>query len=117
MNIVARVQSYACPSCGGYIGEAAPIAYVLDRSPSGQQRLILDLLARRIGKKVSRDAVISQLFEGRADGGPELADSVVSTQLSRLRKFVVTYGWTILTTGGGRGSPTFYSLVPTEAHP
>lgn len=115
MNIIPKIQTYTCPCCNGYIGEAAPIADVMERAPSGQQRLILEMLSRKIGRKVAKDAILERLYDGRPDGGPGSADGVIGTQLTRLRKFIAQFGWTILTTGGGRGSPAFYSLVPMEA--
>lgn len=115
MNVIPQVQSYTCPCCHGYIGEAAPIDAVLERVSRGQQKAILEILAKRVGKTVAKDSVLSVLFDGRADGGPDNAAHVLAVQISYLRKFVGTYGWSILTTGGGRGASTFYRLVPTEA--
>ncbi|OAP40377.1 hypothetical protein AU381_00165 [Sinorhizobium glycinis] len=115
MNVIPQVQSYTCPCCNGYIGEAAPIDMVLERVPRGQQKAILELFAKRIGRTVAKAALISSLFDARPDGGPDLADNLINVQVSRLRKVVERHGWSIVTTGGGRGSETFYRLIPTEA--
>lgn len=115
MNIIPQVQSYTCPCCHGFIGEAAPIDAVLERVARGQQKSILELLSRRVGRTVAKESVLSHLFDDRADGGPDGADRVLAVQLSYLRKFIGRYGWSIVTTGGGRGASTFYRLIPTEA--
>lgn len=115
MNIIPRIQSYTCPCCNGFIGEAAPIEMVVERVPRGQQRAMLDLLAKRIGRTVAKASLISVLFDERPDGGPELVDNVINSQMCRLRKMVESFGWSIVTTGGGRGSEVFYRLIPAEA--
>ena len=115
MNIVPQLQSYVCPCCQGFIGEAAPIELVVERVPRGQQKAILELLSKRVGRTVAKSSVISVLFESRADGGPDLADNVINVQMSHLRKSIGPFGWSIVTTGGGRGSETSYRLIPTEA--
>lgn len=114
MNVVARVQTYSCPCCGGSIGEAAPIDAVLERVPRGQQKSILELLSKRAGRTVDKESVLSILYDDRADGGPENPSLVIAAQLSYLRKFLGPYGWSIVTSGGGRGSQTCYRLIPTE---
>lgn len=114
MNIIPQIQPYTCPCCNGFIGEAAPIEMVLERVPRGQQKAILGLLSQRIGRTVAKSSMMSTLFDARADGGPDLADNVINAQMSYLRKSIGPFGWSIITTGGGRGSETFYRLIPTE---
>lgn len=114
MNVIPQTQAYVCPCCQGFIGEAAPIEMVLERVPRGQQKAILGLLSQRIGRTVAKSSMMSALFDARPDGGPELADNVINAQMCRLRKLVEPHGWSIITTGGGRGSETFYRLLPTE---
>ena len=115
MNGIPQTQSYMCPCCQGFIGEAAPIEMVVERVPTGQQKSILEVLSRRLGRSVAKASLMGILFDDRADGGPDRADLVFNVQLSNLRKRIERHGWSIVTAGGGRGSPTFYRLVPTEA--
>lgn len=112
--MLQKIQAYDCPCCGNTIGEAAKIDMVLERVSRGQQKTILELLARRVGRVVAKSSVISTLFDERSDGGPEGIDMLINTQISNLRKSISRHGWSIVTTGGGRGSETFYRLVPTE---
>ncbi|WP_132958983.1 hypothetical protein [Rhizobium sp. BK251] len=88
---------------------------MLERVARGQQKTILELLSRRVGRTVAKESVLALLYDDRADGGPDNASLVLSTQLYYLRKFIGAYGWSIVTSGGGRGSATFYRLIPTEA--
>lgn len=116
MNIVARVQSYACPACGGFIGEAAPIDQVKSAITAPSQRLIFDLLSRSVGQPVMRDTMIDLMYSHRADGGPDTADHVLKAMVSQLRRRIEPFGWTISTSKGGSGYLAQWRLIPTEAH-
>ena len=115
MNVVARVQTYSCPCCGGFIGEAAPIEQVRESITPPAQRIIFDLLARSIGRAVHRDAIIELMYGGRSDGGPDTADHVVKAQVSQLRRRIEPFGWTISVSRGGSGHLAQWRLIPTEA--
>ncbi|MDM9643859.1 hypothetical protein [Rhizobium sp. S163] len=115
MNVVARVQTYCCPSCGGFIGEAAPIEQVRESITVPAQRIIFDLLSRSIGRAVHRNAIIELMYGGRSDGGPDTADHVVKAQVSQLRRRIEPFGWTISVSRGGSGHLAQWRLIPTEA--
>ncbi|WP_320196245.1 hypothetical protein RMR10_004540 [Agrobacterium rosae] len=117
MNHVPQTTQYTCPCCKGFIGEAAPIEAVLERVSSGQQKLFLSCLAKRIGQQVSKETIMTRFYSDRRDGGPDNADAIIAVQLSNLRRLIGTFGWSIITTGGGHGTPTFYRLTPTEVSP
>lgn len=110
-------QAFTCPSCGGFIGEAASVEFVSERLPKGQQTVIFNLLAKRLSRPVAKEAIVDQLFGSRSDGGPDTANRVVDVQLTHLRRNLSNFGWMIKKTGGGHGTPTFYRLVPLEAGP
>lgn len=114
MNVVARVQTYTCPCCGGFIGEAAPIEQVKEAITAPAHRIIFDLLARSIGQAVRRDTIIDRIYGGRADGGPETADRILKAQVSQLRRRIEPFGWTITVSKGGSGYLAQWRLIPTE---
>lgn len=114
MNVIPQTQAYVCPCCQGFIGEAAPIEMVLERVPRGQQKAILEVLARRIGRTVAKSSLISALFDDRADGGPDSASQQISVQIAYLRKNLKQFGWSIVSNGGGRSVEGMYRLIPTE---
>lgn len=115
MNVVARVQSFTCPCCGGFIGEAAGIDQVREAITAPAHRIIFDLLSRSIGSPVMRDRVMERMYGGRADGGPDNAGKVLAVQVSQLRRKLQPFGWTISGSSGGVGEFAQWRLIPTEA--
>ena len=113
MNVASRITSYCCPSCGGFIGEAAPLSEV-EKHISGHRLRILHFMATRIGKHVSRGDIEAHLYDGRKDGGPMRSAAVVHVEIGRLRNAIAPFGWTI-TAGNGRGARSLYRLIPLEA--
>lgn len=112
MNIIPQVQSYTCPCCQGFIGEAAPLDAVA-KQIGGNRLLILKFLASRVGAQTSRDEIEAHLYGGRKDGGPVRSRAVVHVEIGRLRKAIAPFGWTIVG-GNGAGSRSLYRLIPTE---
>lgn len=115
MAVSPRIQSYCCPACGGFIGEAAPIEQVKKSITAPAQRLIFDLLARSVGVPVMREAIIDRIYGGRSDGGPETADLIMKSQVSKLRRILESWGWTISVSKGGSGNFAQWRLIPVEA--
>lgn len=115
MNVVARIQTFTCPCCGGLIGEAAPVEEVRQYVTAPAHRIIFDILSRSVGRPVFRDALIHLIYGGRADGGPERADKVLAVQVSQLRRRIEPFGWTISSSKGGSGIHAQWRLIPTEA--
>lgn len=108
-------ETFTCPCCGGYIGEAAPVAFVAERLPVGHQARVFEAFSRRVGRPFTKESLIQTMYGDRSDGGPETADNIVSIQVLRLRTFLEQYGWTITSEGRGRGNKVFYRLIPLEA--
>lgn len=115
MNVIAKVQQFTCPCCGGFIGEAAAVNDVRAAITAPAHRLIFDLLSRAVGQPVMREALIDRMYGARADGGPERADKILAVQVSQLRRRIEPYGWTISISKGGSGYLAQWRLIPTEA--
>lgn len=113
MNVVSRIAAFSCPSCGGHIGEAAPIEQVRQIVTPPAQRLIFDLLARTVGAPVMRDVIMDRMYGGRRDGGPDTGDSVLKVHVCQLRRRIEPYGWTISNSKGGAGQLAHWRLIPT----
>lgn len=109
-----RIQSYQCPCCGNYLGEAAPLDLVRDAISHGHQRTIFDELAKKQGVPVHKEKLLSVMY-GSVGGGPDTSDQVAATMISALKKKLERYGWTIHSAGGGRGNVSRYRLIPLEA--
>lgn len=115
MNAHPRIQTFTCPCCGGFIGEAAPIEQVREFVTAPARRLVLDMLSKRIGSPVHRDAIVDRMYGHRADGGPESGSNVILAIVSQLRRQIEPYGWTISQSKGGSGYLAQWRLIPREA--
>lgn len=115
--MLSRVRKYSCPCCGGDIGEAASLEAVAEAVSSPTRNTILSMLIRSIGRPVLRDAMIDRLYGDRADGGPERAANIIMVQVSRLRREIEPFGWTITNGKGGAGENAQWRLIPTEVGP
>ena len=110
-----QLQAYSCPCCGGNIGSAVPVASILNMLSRGHQFTILQALSEKIGAPKAKADLMSLMFGGRKDGGPEYADNVVAIEIARLRVKIERYGWTIASARPGRGNKAIYRLIPLEA--
>ncbi len=116
MNVQpTRLQVCSCPTCGGFMGEAAPLEAVREKVRMGHQLIILDLLSRRVGILVGSDAIIDAMYSGRRDGGPDKASQVLAVTMNRLKTTIEAFGWTIASVGRGSGNKASYRLIPREA--
>lgn len=115
MNVVVRVETFTCPCCGGFIGEAAPVEFVLGHGLSESHRKIFSRLSTRLGAEVSSDTLIDTLYSDREDGGPIAARLVLSQLVHTLNKRIEAHGWIVTSRGRGRGNQAVYRLIPREA--
>lgn len=115
METNSRMQVCTCPTCGGSIGEAAPINAVRDAVTAPMRRIIFDTLSRSPGQPVMREVIVSRIYGGRSDGGPDDADHVVKATVSQLRRQIEPFGWTITHGRGGSGNLAQWRLIPTVA--
>ncbi|WP_084682924.1 helix-turn-helix domain-containing protein [Neorhizobium vignae] len=115
MNVAPRIQSFCCPTCGGFIGEAAPIEAVIDAQTSPVSKAILTALSSPIGKHMTRDDIVSAVWPRRKPDDP--ANNFRVTLYS-LRKRLTPVGWSIVcerSRGLSDENGSFYRLIPTEA--
>jgi hypothetical protein len=115
MNAHPRIETFTCPCCGGFIGEAAPVDQIREYVTAPGRRLILDMLTKTVGAPVHRDLIINRMYGGRSDGGPENGDHVVKAMVSQLRRQIEPFGWTISSSRGGSGELAQWRLIPREA--
>lgn len=114
MNAHPKIQSFSCPCCGGFIGEAAPLEQVRKSVTAPGRRLILDMLSKTPGSPVHRDLIIGRMYGGRSDGGPDDGDHVVKAMVSQLRRQIEPFGWTVTNSKGGAGALAQWRLIPRE---
>lgn len=84
-----------CPNCGWqHIGKhyAAEIDDI--RMPRREADVVLRL-RQAAGALVSKGQLIDFIYGDRIDGGPDTADKIVETHISRARNKIEQAGWTI----------------------
>jgi hypothetical protein len=83
---------------------AAPI-------PRGQKNIV-DALTAIYPRRIYIDELVDNVYAFDPNGGPDGAQNVVRVQISRLRKHLPSFGWTIPQTNGQQGQRGFYRLAP-----
>lgn len=114
MNQMPRIQSFTCPCCRGFIGEAAPVEAVEATLTSATQKAMFRVLSKKPGAPVQRETLMAAMFNHRPDGGPESSQSVFGVTMMRLRGAIYSFGWMIDRKGGGKGGEAVYRLLPIE---
>jgi DNA-binding response OmpR family regulator len=104
-------QAFTCPCCGGFVGEAVPIDDVLSVLTGHKQSLVKALSSAR-GMKASRNSLMRILWN--AFNEPDTSTSTFHVVVSKSRKLIEPYGWTIVSVGRG-GDESIYRLIPLEA--
>lgn len=104
-------QAFCCPCCGGYIGEAAPIADVIARM-TGHKQSVVKALSQSRGMMSTRGRLIETMWSGAKE--PKDVISIFNVVIYRTKVSIELYGWTIATPGRG-GDEAIYRLIPLEA--
>jgi len=110
-------QAFCCPTCGGFIGEAADLSSVAKMLGNGSRRSLFEYMSKHVGAVVEREELTFALYGNRRDGGAMNSSAIVTIELGRLRSRIEDFGWTIAGLGGGRGKKATYRLIPIEAGP
>lgn len=98
-----------CPCCGNSIIAARAPIEALEAAPlETQQRLIIRLLVKAYPGAVSTSTILDRLYSGTRNGGIRS----FSTAITRARKLIAPFGWTIPDARQGRGHPGSYRLEP-----
>lgn len=112
MNVAPRIQSFCCPTCRGYIGEAAPLDKVAELITSDQQRYVFDALAKKPGENVGRVRLYKAMY-GHRGALPANPSHGFANLISALRAKLEPHGWMIeCTNGARRGGRAVYRLLP-----
>jgi len=79
--------------------------------PRGQKNIV-DALTAIYPRRIYIDELVDNVYAFDPNGGPDGAQNVVRVQISRLRKLLPSFGWTIPQTNGQQGQRGFHRLVP-----
>lgn len=111
------IQAFSCPCCKGFIGEAAPIADVIDAETSRVCKRILEALSRPVGSRICITTITRYIWLNKPPSDPEAAFRIT---MVGLRKRIEKYGWSIIcdrSRGINEHGGSFYRLIPAEVTP
>lgn len=106
-----KLQTFSCPCCGGFIGEAPPIDRLLECDLTRQQRIMVTMLSTNVGQWFSVITIERELWKG--DGtkrAPNTSAQSISAQVTKMRPAIERSGWSIQSDRRGH-----YRLIPLEA--
>lgn len=86
---------HRCPNCGFKHHDTGYAEELLDITLQNTPRRILTRLMLGNGATVSKAVIVEELYGDRPDGGPDTAEKVVESHISKLRKRIKPRGWTI----------------------
>lgn len=114
MTVSARGLERICPCCGQAIHAGRAPIEALEAAPlTVAERRLVQALVRIYPRSTTKTHLVDVLYDDDPNGGPETANLVVAVHLSRLRKKLPSYGWTIPSNRAGRGNlARHYRLEP-----
>lgn len=104
-------MSISCPVCGGHLAQV-PVEVLLDIRLPNQNRFVLQELIRLYPRSVSKDRLLDALY-GHVRT-PAAEGNGLNVILSRLRKELQPYGWTVSSARDGFGASTGHGLKPVK---
>lgn len=99
-----------CPTCRRPMDSVPSVASLADAPLDPHQRMIVAALVKAYPRAMTAEAIAASIYGHRADGGPETALQTVRVLISRIRRVLPFYGWTIPTGRSGRGNVGEYKL-------
>ena len=92
--------------------ERNPTTELEDAPLSRGQKNIVDALAASYPRRIYINDLVDNVYAFDPNGGPDGAQNVVRVQISRLRKLLPSFGWTIPMNNRGAGNHGYYRLQP-----
>jgi DNA-binding response OmpR family regulator len=96
--------------------ERNPTTELEDAPLSRGQKNIVDALAAIYPRRIYINDLVDNVYAFDPNGGPDNAHNTVRVQISRLRKLLPSFGWTIPMNHRGAGNHGFYRLEPVAAN-
>lgn len=99
-----------CPCCFQKVDKVAPLDALRALHLPRSQSMLLELFVEKYPEHLSRIKLVNTLYDGDPAGGPDSAENIVSIMITRLRKQLKAFGWTI--TSGHHG----YALITEDVY-
>ena len=104
-----------CPCCQQPVNADKISADALREAPMERRmRDLLDALVRAYPRSVTIDHLADCLYAADPNGGPDNPGNSIRVYISRLRKILPQYGWTIPSNRSGFGAHSRYRLEPLK---
>lgn len=102
-----------CPCCGQPVNAGGIPAKGLEHTFQFAclQQSIVRVLSDQYPFGIHMDRLVERVYNGRE---PENAEGSIRVTITKLRKLLPEYGWTIPNTASGRGYNSTYKLEPVE---
>lgn len=102
-----------CPVCGQSMHAAhAPLESLSGAPLSRRERQIVDALTRVYPRTMGVWQLVDAVYGADPNGGPNNSSNVIAHFVSRLRRRLPAYGWTIPVCRPGHGQ---YTLRPVKS--
>ncbi len=113
MTLAGERSRRICPSCGQTMHAGRAPIEALEAAPlTISERRLVQALARIYPRGTTKAHLVDALYVDDPNGGPETASLVVAVHLTRLRKKLPSYGWTIPSVRWDAGGQSRYRLEP-----
>lgn len=107
-----RQTTKHCPTCGSPI-ESVPVSALLEASAlDPHERLLVEELARIYPRGTTISHLVHSLYGADPNGGPDTAHQAISVYMSRARRKLADFGWTITKGRTGPGSHSNFKMEP-----
>jgi hypothetical protein len=115
MNIAVTTKTDCCPTCGQSLNGTKIDHHALLKIPMPRnQKRILTYLAGSYPLLAPRSAIFDAIYFDDGGGGPIDDYNSVRLSMTRLKKRLKPYGWTIASGPFGRGVKGTYRLARIE---
>lgn len=104
-----------CPCCGQSVNaDRLSVNALVDAPMERRMRDLLDALVKVYPRSVSISYLTDALYAADPNGGPDNPGNSIRVYISRLRKILPQYGWTIPSNRSGFGAHSRYRLEPLK---
>lgn len=102
-----------CPTCHRPMNAGrAPIEGLASAPLGNLERRLVEAMVQAYPRSLTKNYLIEFLYSDDPDGGPESVGSILAVMMTRLRKKLPAYGWTIPLNTRGAGNYGRYRLEP-----
>jgi hypothetical protein len=105
-----------CPCCRRPldVGETVDVTHLRDVKMANQHKVLINALVDVYPRSVKMGFLVDRLYADDPDGGPDDPVRLVRSLMTRIRKELPEYGWSVPANSAGRGNYGSYRLEPLK---